>query len=185
VPRSSDAPLRLFFALWPERAARESLDESTRAAVTEVVADGGRAIAPENWHVTLCFLGEQPAELLPRLSNVAATIRVRPLSLTLTHLEHWRESTVLCATHEPHGEQGVAVAELAQQLASALDAAGISHDNKAFRAHLTLARKVEMLPRARMSPVTLAFDRFVLVASRPGRNGSIYSVVDSWHLYIE
>jgi RNA 2',3'-cyclic 3'-phosphodiesterase len=185
VPRSSEPTLRLFFALWPEPGAREILSGATHAAVTEVVASGGRPIAPENWHVTLCFLGEQPNDSMARVCAAAETARAPLLSLTLTHLEFWRDSAVLCATHAVQAEQGAGVTQLAAQLAGALDANGIPHDNKPFRAHLTLARKVQNLPRAAMVPVTLRFDRFALVASRPGHDGSIYSVVDSWHLYIE
>jgi 2'-5' RNA ligase len=175
---------RLFFALWPTARQRAELVDAFGAAVDAAVAADARAIPVENWHVTLCFLGEQAAEVLPTVCAAAASIRAAPVVVTLAQLENWADSAVLCATPSASAPC-VAVTELATQLAHALDAARISHDVNPFRAHLTLARKVRAMPRARFVPLELEFDRFALIESRPGPDGSIYSVVDSWHLYIE
>ena len=52
---------RLFFALWP--------DDATRAAFLALQGglQGGRQVQPANLHLTLAFLGQQPAGLLPAL----------------------------------------------------------------------------------------------------------------------
>ncbi len=181
---NSDAALRLFFALWPSPAQRRALVAALQPAVDAAAAEGARPTPADNWHLTLCFLGEQPSAALPRLRAAAATVRAAPVSVTLAQLEYWSDSAVLCATPGATATTD-AVHALAAQLARALDAGGISHDVKPFRTHLTLARKVHAKPRVAVTPSTLEFQHFALVESRPGRDHSIYSVVDSWHLYIE
>jgi 2'-5' RNA ligase len=56
----------LFFALWPDHALQQSLAETTQ---TVVLAAGGRPVPPENFHLTLAFLGSVPDA---RISEVAA-----------------------------------------------------------------------------------------------------------------
>ena len=74
-------PLRLFFALWPPEDLRERLWGSL--APLRRARPGVRWIPPERYHVTLRFLGDTPAALLPSLTLAAdalareGAIRVR------------------------------------------------------------------------------------------------------------
>jgi 2'-5' RNA ligase len=77
------------------------------------------------------------------------------------------------------------------RLKSALSGEGITPDLKPFRAHVTLARKVpaEVMvapSRRRAVPSVLwTFTHFVLVESRTGPSGALYSVLSSWPLCTE
>ncbi|MGV3652978.1 MAG: 2'-5' RNA ligase family protein, partial [Noviherbaspirillum sp.] len=67
APSPEQSSLRLFFALWPDQETRTAL-----AALQSHVP--GRRIRPGNLHVTLVFLGLQPAALLPTLRAILASL---------------------------------------------------------------------------------------------------------------
>jgi RNA 2',3'-cyclic 3'-phosphodiesterase len=136
----------------------------------------------------LCFLGAVAPGDLDRLRGVAAAQRVPHATLRFDTLEYWLKPRVLCATA---GESAAAAParELAEKLGHAALAAGFHPDIKPFRAHITLARKILPTraatcewPQPLASPLLVRCDRFLLMESRRGESGSIYSVVDSWPL---
>ncbi len=67
---------------------------------------------------------------------------------------------------------------LVAQIRAELDELGISYDRRDFRPHLTLARKVTVLPELQAPvPVHWPVSAFVLVASTATPKGSVYEVV--------
>ena len=60
--------MRLFAAVWPDRDTRARL---SRLALPSV--PGLRVVRPDEWHVTLRFLGEVDEQLVPRLVGALAT----------------------------------------------------------------------------------------------------------------
>ena len=100
---------------------------------------------------------------------------------------HWSTgaSLVWSAQQPPTLPAAAPARLLAERLADATVAAGFAPDVKPFRAHLTLARKVQAAraaecewPRALAPPLTVHCERFALMQSRRGETGSIYSVVE-------
>ena len=177
--------LRLFFALQP--AADQNLALAQQAAPL-IVALQAQRVPPENFHATLCFVGAVAEEKLPSLLSVAGGIRGRPATLHFDTLEYWQEPRIVCAT-AVDGPEAAPARELAECLAAETVKAGFTPDVKPFRAHLTLARKIDAKraagcgwPRALAAPVRVRCDRFVLMRSDRGEGGSIYSVVSSWPL---
>ena len=175
--------LRLFFALQPTAAQSAALVARTARVVEKL---RGQRVPAENMHATLCFVGAVAEEKVDALRAAAATIRARELKLRFGQLEFWDKPRVLCATGN---EESEAAHELARQLAEVTVAAGFAPDIKPFRAHLTLARKVDAAeaakfewPRAFSPAMTVRCDRFVLMQSRREESGSVYSAVDSWAL---
>jgi 2'-5' RNA ligase len=176
---------RLFFALQPPAAQSDAL----RAQVMPLLAPQGIEPVPAgNVHATLCFLGEVADEKLPALRDLAARVRSRGVSLSFDALEFWPKPKIICATGSDAGS--VAAGELASALGDEVVGAGFSPDIKPFRAHLTLARKVSAekanalaLPQVLQPGFVVRCAEFVLMQSRRGEQGSIYSVVDSWPLY--
>src|SRR6266478_6212584 len=86
-----DTTLRLFFALWP--------DPATRAAIAALARDvgretDGRAVAADNVHLTLIFLGEQPAEIVPQLCASGAAIEFSAFRLALDEVDCWRKTGI-------------------------------------------------------------------------------------------
>jgi len=178
--------LRLFFALQPAAGQNAALLERVGPLMARLEAKPVRA---ENIHATLCFLGAVAPEDLPRLQAVAAVQHFAAASLRFDTLEHWQKPRVVCATL---GESVIpqSLRELGTSLAGAAQAAGFKPDEKPFRPHLTLARKIDPVraaacewPQPLVPALLIRCDRFVLMESRRGELGSIYSVVNSWPLY--
>lgn len=183
---SPTATLRLFFALTPVATQSAALAECATPLIAQLQA---QRVPPENFHATLCFLGAVAPERLAPLREVVAGIRGRSATLQFDVLDYWSKPGVLCATTSDNSLSESA-SVLAQQLGAASTAAGFSPDIKPFRAHVTVARKVQRAaaaayewPQPLTAPVVVNCDRFVLMESRRGESGSIYSVVESWPLY--
>jgi 2'-5' RNA ligase len=178
---------RLFFALQPSAEQSAELVERAAPLVAQLQA---QPVSATNLHATLCFIGPVPPEKLADLLEAAARVRGSRATLDFDALEHWPLPQVLCATARDSAE-AAAVHLLAEQLGVATVAAGLAPDIKPFRAHLTLARKVSAQraaecewPRELTPRLRLHCDRFLLMQSQRDEAGSIYSVVDSWPLYI-
>jgi 2'-5' RNA ligase len=174
---------RLFFALQPTPLQSEAL---TAAAAPVIAELGGQPVPASNLHATLCFIGAVPEENLAPLRAAAAQVRGRCATLSFDALDFWEKPEILCAT----AAECASARDLSVALANAAVTAGCSPDLKPFRAHLTLARKVRRCvaeklawPRALVPPVQLHCEQFVLMESRKGDAGSIYSAVESWPLY--
>jgi 2'-5' RNA ligase len=173
---------RLFFALWPDEAARGALSAATAKAVRRC---GGRPVPAANLHVTLVFLGSVAQRRIAELQDIgrerAATFaQEEPLSLTFGRLAHWSRSQILCNLAT---EESAAARALAESLKDAIAAAGFTPDLKPFHAHVTVARKVlraAELPA--VTPVVWRFADFALVDSRTAPAGPIYSVIESYPL---
>jgi len=173
--------MRLFFAVLPAPAQAEALVASVAPLVQEL---GGQLVPAANVHATLCFIGTVEAQWLDALRDAASHVRGRPVTLRFDALDVWEKPEILCAT--------AAESDVARDLSAALNeaalAAGFEPDDKPFRAHLTLARKVRRRiarnfewPRT-LAPVNVHCERFVLMESRRVAARSSYSVVDSWPL---
>ncbi|MEU6697439.1 2'-5' RNA ligase family protein [Pseudonocardia sp. NPDC046786] len=123
--------MRLFTALWPPAPVVANL----RAALAQrpwPPGGGWRPVPPEDWHVTLCFHGEDdPARLAGALDTALAGAPAPRLRLAGTG----RFPGVLWAGVQPAG----ALADLAARAGAG--PAG-------FRAHLTLARRSRTAERA-------------------------------------
>jgi RNA 2',3'-cyclic 3'-phosphodiesterase len=173
---------RLFFALWPDEAARGALISATASAVGQC---GARPVPAQNLHVTLAFLGAVERARVAALADLARTCAAAlaqpsPLSLRFTLLARWRPQQILCALTD-------AAPAAAQRLADALKdgaaAGGFTPDLKPFQAHVTLARKVARLAGVPlMQPVLWSFDALALVDSRTEAAGPIYSVIELYPL---
>lgn len=122
--------MRLFVSLRPPPEVRDHL---AHAAV------GLRTTRVEQWHVTLAFLGEVPdaAPLRPGLAAAAAASA--PLALRLRDGGFFRAPGVLYAGLSGDVE-GLHV--LAADVGAACRAAGVEFQDRPFRPHLTVARRL-------------------------------------------
>jgi 2'-5' RNA ligase len=165
---------RLFFALWPEPAQQVALSQATRH---EVERSGGQAVPPQNFHITLVFIGSVPQSDVDRIvriaSRVAEEVGPEPAEISLDLFEHWKKPRIVCLTTQlPASDRASRIAEL---LRNGLTAAGLTPDPRPLRPHITLARKVsrggtlEMIP-----PVHWTFREFALIESQTGPAGSVY-----------
>ncbi len=129
--------LRLFFALWPPARVREQLWESL--APLRRARPGVRWVPPERYHVTLRFLGDTPAALLPSL-KVAAD--------SLSREKAFRARFTAAGVFPPRGTPRVywvgvtpgRLIRMRKALDAALDRVGIAPERRPFKAHLTVGR---------------------------------------------
>lgn len=168
---------RLFFALWPSDefcAAIETL------ALSVVRASGGRPIPPRNFHVTLLFLGEIPAEKFPAIQQAGSALAGSPaFQLEFDGIESWGRR-VLCLTSST---PPAAAIDLAERLRASLRSQLKQLDERPYSPHITLARD---LPRGRpiqkIETLLQQVNDYALVESVRDAGGSHYSVLERWPL---
>jgi 2'-5' RNA ligase len=164
---------RLFFAL--------ELDEKIKQeiyAVQKKLACNGRKVPTEQFHVTLAFLGMQPAEIIPEVSAIASRVPFSACSLVLDQLGQFRRAGVLWigATNIP-----AALQTFHRALLDELEKADIGYDRKAWKPHLTLYRRLRNRPVI-MAPVqvTWQLSQFSLIESINVKSGIEYCRQGCW-----
>ena len=160
---------RLFVAIWPPPDVVEAL-----RALRRKDERGVRFVRPENWHITLRFLGEaHPMDVADRLDAVelpAAAARLGPAVDLLG-----KHSVILPVT---------GVEQLATEVSTATRGVGGAPERRRYVGHLTLARlrKNATPPRLTGSPFDGSFDvdEVALVSSRLKETGAEYETIATW-----
>jgi len=174
---ASAKPQRIFFALWPDEAARASIASLAREVAH---ASGGRGTPADKIHLTLAFLGQQPAARIPVLHRLAGGIDHPGFVLALDEIGCFPRTgiTWLGASSAQSG-----LAALHQQLRLALQGDGFPVDERPYAPHLTLARRSRIpLQRLLKEPISWSVRSFALVASDLAASGSSYRTVAEWRL---
>lgn len=168
---------RLFFALWPDEATRAALVRATRKAVRR---SGGRPVPPDHYHITLAFLGNQPAALCDAIADAGATVAAGALECTLDRFGYWPKPRVFwIGSSEPVP----AMAELSRTIWDRMEDLDLRREQRSFKAHLTLARKVAALPEVSPpDPVIWRAPGFALIESVTEQRGAVYTVVKEFPL---
>ena len=177
----SGEAVRSFFAIeLPDEIRTQALEVA--AAMREQVPHGVRWVPEDNLHLTLKFLGELPAEALPKLVARAASrlVREQPFRVELAGtgaFPHARAARVLWLGI---GVGGAALARLARKLEAAARGVGAERERRPFRAHLTLGRlrEPQAVPAERFpSPDCAGFSvgEVVLYESRLSSSGASYA----------
>ncbi len=131
--------MRLFIAALISEEVRDALAQAREALQRAAHDRALRWVAPENYHITLLFLGEQPEERVPHIVQAMAAARagVPPFEVGVQGLgifPNWNRPHVLWAG----AQQGAA--ELTR-IATALERSLLpTPSGKPFHPHITLAR---------------------------------------------
>lgn len=167
--------LRLFFALWPDVAVRAALDSLARDVAIET---GGRAVVADNLHLTLAFLGERPAAMVPQLCESVSAISVSPFLMRLDDIGCWRKAGIAWLAA---GEPPAQMLALQECVVRALATVQIVIDARPFAGHVTLARRIKSgVARQLAPPIEWRADSFALVASTLDPKGARYRVLATW-----
>lgn len=151
-----------------------------------------RKLDPDSFHLTLVFLGEQPAPLLEAAHERFAEVRVPPFALSL-------KSLGIFGGEKPRAAwAGVAPSEPLSRLQAKLDhaarSAGIPTESRRFTPHVTLGRfqppppdETFRLERAiaagsNFTTPEWTVDHFCLYDSRQTKQGSVYSELARYDL---
>ena len=171
---TSKAQARLFFAVYPDDRVRGQL-----ARVQAGFAAGtARAVPPDNFHLTLAFLGEVPANERECCAQAAGTVEIPRTSIMLDRFGCFGKPPLcwLGPTAIP-----MELRTLYKRLQRAIAPCGY-HDRREFRPHVTLFRKASGLtvPDAGPPKIEMPVDRFFLVESVLRSNGAVYVPIEEY-----
>lgn len=156
---AKQAEHKLFFALWPDQQARQALVRLQQPV-------RGRLIPPEKLHLTMAFLGQQPAEAVPALLDILEAMPAPPLRLDIDCYGYFKRPRIAWAglSAPPAG-----LLTLQAELMARLEAAGFSAATHGeFKPHITLAREAKEAPgEFSEAPVVWQVAGLALVESLP------------------
>ncbi len=142
VPRPhADETLRLFIAVPLEDSVRGAVEKRVRSLRERAWGDAVRWVRPENYHVTLRFLGDIASGDVPRLVACvgAQTAGLAPFTLQLASVRVFpsaRRPRAVVQGIEPEAP----LAELALAVEGGVQEAGFAAQERRFRPNLTLGR---------------------------------------------
>lgn len=171
---------RLFFALWPSDGERERM---VAAAARLALGEPARRVVPEEYHLTVAFIGQVAAARIEAVRNIGAATAAARFALRFDAYEYWPKPEVVVAAAR---SVPPALERLWRDLHARLAADGFALDPKRLRPHVTLARGVRdapalpAIPECRWDALALC-----LVRSAHGRGVPAYTVVDRWSLLDE
>ena len=188
--RPEAKPLRLFIAVDPSPQAVEPADRALEPWRERFPR--GRWVKPENWHVTLKFLGRTWPRLVDSVHEACrdAAAEVRPFTLSLGGLGAFPRATrarvVWLGLEDDEGSLPA--------LAKALDAAleeEFPPEKRAFTAHLTVARfdpptdlsgTAEEMEGFRVDARPFRVSKLLLYQSHLSPRGARYEVLEAFPL---
>ncbi len=169
--------MRLFVALDLPWDLRE------RLAALATAIPGARWVPPENYHLTLRFIGEARPDQAEEIDHALAALRGRGFDLTLagvgTFHKGGRDTQLWVGA-----ERSDALTHLRGKIETALQRAGLAAERRRFQPHVTLAR-LDYAPEAKLAgfvqshnlfradPVPIA--HFTLFSSRLGKEQAVYT----------
>lgn len=168
---------RLFTGLEIPEEARISL------ARLQAPLPGAKWIEPEDFHLTLRFVGDVENHVAADFADALASIECRPFEMRL-------EGVGQFGGHDPRAiwagvRGGAEIEKLARAHERAARMAGLPPDSRAFKPHVTLARlryaRPDAVARYLQSQAGFRLDsfvveRFVLFSSQPRTGGGPYVI---------
>jgi 2'-5' RNA ligase len=163
--------LRLFVAVNLGPQTRRAVIDAMESLKREARSDKLRWVHPDAIHLTLAFLGATPEERVPEIgAALAASVRnIAPFTLAPLGIGSFGGRRNLRVIWIAVGGDEGTLADLAEHVENALAPLGFPGEQRAFNAHLTLARvRDDATPqdRARLSDLIVRFDPPAMPASR-------------------
>jgi RNA 2',3'-cyclic 3'-phosphodiesterase len=126
--------MRLFVALDMPWSVREQL-----AALSGTGIPGARWVPPQNYHLTLRFIGGIPGHVAQDVDDALLAIRARGFALTLTGMGTFAKGGVSNALWVGV-ERTPSLDHLRNKIETALQRCGLEPERRRFQPHVTLAR---------------------------------------------
>ncbi|GAA3551081.1 RNA 2',3'-cyclic phosphodiesterase [Zobellella aerophila] len=171
MPKSTQ---RLFLAFPADQLRRPLLKLQDRLALP------GRRIPPEQFHLTLRFLGELGAAQQAQVEQMVDRLPLVAFSLELDKLGCFGRAKVLWLGPTQIPEPLIT---LAGQAELGIQELGLDASRTGFHPHISLFRHTSSASRLpALPPIHYQPDRLVLYASQTTREGPSYESVHSWKL---
>jgi RNA 2',3'-cyclic 3'-phosphodiesterase len=170
--------MRLFVGLELPRELRQRVALLSGAGIP-----GARWVPPENYHVTLRFIGETPRYLAEEIDHALAGLKAPPFALMLagigTFTKGGRSQSLWIGV-----ERSEPLQRLQSKIETTLQRCGLEPERRRFQPHLTLARldnaveaKLGEFVQAhnlfRADPVPV--EHFTLFSSLLGKDQAVYT----------
>jgi 2'-5' RNA ligase len=150
---------------------------------------GARWIDPENYHLTLRFIGDIDGASANEIASVLLRVNRKPFEVTLRGLSSFggKKPRAVVASVEPSGP----LVELQAELERLMQRCGLDPESRKFKPHVTLARLRDasnhdvanyLSVRGYFPSRVFTAERFVLFSSRASVGGGPYVVEDSYAL---
>lgn len=169
---------RLFFALDFDAGFKSAVHSTARSL--PVIA--GRLMPPENYHMTLRFLGQVAEHRVDQIVEAVTVPDIRPFSLHFGHIGIFGKHKVLFLEPDsvPEALTGL-VASLNRDLRPLHQI--VKPAARAFRPHITLYRDCEFIDAMESGlDLEVPVRNFYLMESRPIKSGVYYTPVADWPL---
>ncbi len=165
---------------------------TARLAAVQAGLPVGRPVDPEDMHLTLAFLGEQPEPVLEDLHHLLAEIAARPFEIAIDGLGMFGTPPRTLHAQVVRNE---ALNRLAGGVQRAAMAAGVEFKPERFRPHVTIARFAKNRTAAetaalrafvaervalRLAPVPVA--AMALYRSHLRKDGAVYDILAEYPL---
>lgn len=167
---------RIFFALLPDSDTRAAID--THAAQYSPLT--GRKVKPENYHITLLFLGAVDVRTIEALCMDCENIHLPSFTVTIARVGWWKKARILwlAPDHTP-----APLADLVKTLDAYAARHRLARDRREYFPHITLMRKVADAPQQPLvRPFTWRAESFSLMQSITHPNGVEYRELARWSL---
>jgi RNA 2',3'-cyclic 3'-phosphodiesterase len=150
---------------------------------------GARWIDPENYHLTLRFIGDVDDQTELEVASLLARVRRKPFELRFDALSSFggRRPRAVIATLA----QTAALMELQAEHERLMQRVGLEPEGRKYTPHVTLARLRDsssrqvadyLTTRALLAPLPFTVSRFVLFSSRASVGGGPYVIEAAYPL---
>jgi 2'-5' RNA ligase len=150
---------------------------------------GARWVDPENYHVTLRFIGDVDESVAQDIASMLGRVRRTELELRFDHLKSFggRKPRAIVAALAPSRE----LIELQAEHERLMQRVGLEAEGRKYTPHVTLARLRDsssrqvadyLATRALLQPLPFKASRFVLFSSRASIGGGPYLVEAAYPL---
>ncbi len=169
--------LRLFFAITPPLELAWIFHQ---LAQTDLHNCRGRALKPEQIHLTLRFIGSVEPDTALCLQQAADKISLPRFELLFDILGYWPRPKVVWSMPS---QSPPVLSDLAARLEQACVTCGLAAENRAYVPHLTLLRNARQAPaRGTMQPLRWPVEAFALIRSETLPQGAVYTELQRWPL---
>ena len=168
---------RYFFALWPNDKTIQAINKCS-SQLHEMYR--GKAVLPENLHMTLVYLGRVTPDFLKRMQQMAGKAQMASFAIRLSEIRYWSRNHVCCLGLL---ETPQALGQLVAHLGHRLIKEGFKPERALFIPHVTIARQcAEYTVTGSVDPISWSVQDFCLVKSTGTSSGSKYDIIQRWSL---